>query len=55
MAPAVQVATAVPVGGPISYDQDKFTKLRELKQLLDTGVLTQEEFNTQKMAILQKV
>ena len=31
---------------------DKFEDLRKLKQLLDEGVLTQEEFNTQKSKLL---
>ena len=29
-------------------------QLRELKELLDDGILTQEEFDTQKRAILEK-
>jgi hypothetical protein len=32
--------------------QDKIDQLRQLKQLLDEGVLTQEEFDKQKAAIL---
>lgn len=32
--------------------KDTVTKLKELKELLDTGVLTQEEFNSQKEKIL---
>lgn len=32
--------------------QDKINQLRQLKQLLDEGVLTEEEFNKQKAAIL---
>lgn len=32
--------------------QDKIDQLRQLKQLLDEGVLTVEEFNKQKAAIL---
>ena len=31
---------------------DKFEELRKLKQLLDEGVLTQEEFNKQKSRLL---
>jgi len=31
---------------------DKFEQLRKLKQLLDEGVLTQEEFNKQKSKLL---
>ena len=29
-------------------------QLRELKELLDEGILTQDEFDTQKKAILEK-
>lgn len=32
--------------------KDKFTQLKELKELLDSGMLTQEEFDTQKKSIL---
>ena len=32
--------------------QDKINQLRQLKQLLDEGALTEEEFNKQKAAIL---
>lgn len=32
--------------------QDKIDQLRQLKQLLDEGILTNEEFNKQKAAIL---
>jgi hypothetical protein len=32
--------------------QDKIDQLRQLKQLLDEGILTEEEFNKQKAAIL---
>jgi len=31
---------------------DKITKLQQLKQLLDAGILTQEEFDQQKIQIL---
>ena len=48
----MQPQVAVPVGQPVTYDKDKFARLRELKQLLDGGVLSQEEFDTQKKAIL---
>ncbi len=36
---------------PITH-QDKIDHLRQLKQLLDEGILTTEEFNNQKAAIL---
>lgn len=32
--------------------QDKIDHLRQLKQLLDEGILTNEEFNIQKSVIL---
>lgn len=35
-----------------STQQDKINQLRQLKELLDNGVLTQEEFNQQKAKIL---
>ena len=37
---------------PPPTQQDKIDQLRQLKQLLDEGVLTEEEFNRQKAAIL---
>jgi hypothetical protein len=33
-------------------EQDRVSRLRQLKELLDEGVLTQEEFNQQKARIL---
>ena len=51
---AVPVAATVPVDATVPDAQvDKFTRLKELKQLLDGGVLSQEEFDAQKRAILQ--
>ncbi len=37
---------------PPPTQQDKIDQLRQLKQLKDEGVLTEEEFNRQKAAIL---
>lgn len=37
---------------PDKNQTDKFEQLRKLKQLLDEGVLTQEEFNNQKSKLL---
>ena len=49
----IQPQVAVPVAATDPYAQvGKFAKLRDLKELLDGGVLTQEEFDTQKKAIL---
>lgn len=39
--------TAAPI-----VQKDTVTKLKELKELLDSGVLTQEEFNSQKEKLL---
>ena len=54
--PAPNVYTNVTVRKPVtsagSNQQDKIDQLRQLKQLLDEGVLTEEEFNRQKAAIL---
>jgi hypothetical protein len=44
--------TNVTVRKPSPTQQDKIDQLRQLKQLLDEGVLTEEEFNRQKAAIL---
>lgn len=38
---------------PVSAD-DKYAKLAKLKQLLDTGAITQEEFNQEKAKILDQ-
>jgi len=46
------VTVRKPVASSGSNQQDKIDQLRQLKQLLDEGVLTEEEFNRQKAAIL---
>jgi Superinfection immunity protein/Short C-terminal domain len=46
------VTVRKPVASSGSAQQDKIDQLRQLKQLLDEGVLTEEEFNRQKAAIL---
>jgi Superinfection immunity protein/Short C-terminal domain len=46
------VTVRKPVASAGSNQQDKIDQLRQLKQLLDEGVLTEEEFNRQKAAIL---
>lgn len=33
-------------------DDNKYQNLKDLKELLDTGILTQEEFDAQKKEIL---
>ena len=40
--------------GPASTE-DKMGQLRQLKELLDTGVLTQAEFDLEKQKILQSM
>ena len=44
--------TNVTVRKPATTQQDKIDQLRQLKQLLDDGVLTEAEFNRQKAEIL---
>src|SRR5271170_1884653 len=46
------VTVRKPVASAGAVQQDKIDQLRQLKQLLDEGVLTEEEFNRQKAAIL---
>jgi len=46
------VTVRKPVASAGSNQQDKIDQLRQLKQLLDEGVLTEEEFSRQKAAIL---
>ena len=46
------VTVRKPVSSAGNTQQDKIDQLRQLKQLLDEGVLTEEEFNRQKAAIL---
>jgi Superinfection immunity protein/Short C-terminal domain len=44
--------TNVTMRKPAATQQDKIDQLRQLKQLLDDGVLTETEFNRQKAEIL---
>ena len=44
--------TNVTIRKPPPTQQDKINQLRQLKQLLDEGVLTEDEFNRQKAEIL---
>ena len=46
------VTVRKPTGSTPPSQQDKIDQLRQLKALLDEGVLTEEEFNRQKAAIL---
>ena len=48
--PVAQPQPATAIAQPAG--QDKVTKLKELKELLDSGALTQEEFDVEKKSIL---
>lgn len=50
--PASHSYTNVTIRKPAATQQDKIDQLRQLKQLLDEGVLTEAEFNRQKGEIL---
>ena len=51
--PAAQTPTHSEITSTkITSQQEKIDQLRQIKQLLDEGILTQEEFNNQKTAIL---
>ena len=46
-------AAAEPEGSvPAATNDEKFAELERLKQMLDSGILTQEEFDAQKSRIL---
>ena len=49
MAQSIQSTSA-----PTAPAKSKVEQLRELKELLDEGILTQEEFDAEKKAILEK-
>lgn len=48
------VIGAVPASGKISDVGDSYTKLKQLKELLDSGALTREEFDEQKAKVLAR-
>jgi membrane protease subunit (stomatin/prohibitin family) len=51
-----QLASAqAPQAAPAVSQDDKMAQLKQLKELLDTGVLTQAEFDAQKQKILQSM
>lgn len=50
--PPMHGYTNVTIRKPAPTQQDKIDQLRQLKQLLDEGVLTEAEFNRQKAQIL---
>ena len=47
-----EVAAAEPPPPPASISFDAMARLKEIKQLLDAGILTQEEFDEQKKRLL---
>jgi hypothetical protein len=49
----ISVKTKEPA--PIQVKKTKVERLREIKQLLDEGILTQEEYNKEKEKILNEV
>ena len=54
-APAVVHGQVVPAPAPaVPTRQSKIAELKELKELLDSGVLTQSEFDEQKKELLAK-
>jgi hypothetical protein len=54
MAPPPPPAPAPPPAAAPQSAADRVAALTQLKSLLDAGVLTQEEFDTQKQQILQE-
>jgi membrane protease subunit (stomatin/prohibitin family) len=44
-----------PQAAPAESQDDKMAQLKQLKELLDSGVLTQAEFDAQKQKILQSM
>jgi membrane protease subunit (stomatin/prohibitin family) len=52
---AQQQAPPAPQAAPAASEDDKMAQLKQLKELLDTGVLTQAEFDAQKQKILQSM
>jgi membrane protease subunit (stomatin/prohibitin family) len=51
--PAAQEPTAPEAAAPSA--DDRMNELKQLKELLDSGVLTQAEFDAQKQKILQSM
>jgi hypothetical protein len=55
-APAPPAPAYAPAAAPApaaASSDDKFDQLTKLKQLLDQGILTQAEFDVEKMKVLQ--
>lgn len=58
MAAAMQAAAPAPAAGgaaPISGSPDPQAKLTQLKQLLDQGLISQEDYDTAKAAVLKQL
>jgi membrane protease subunit (stomatin/prohibitin family) len=51
----MQQQQQAPQAAPATSEEDKMAQLKQLKDLLDTGVLTQAEFDAQKQKILQSM
>ena len=51
----MQQQQQAPQAAPATSEEDKMAQLKQLKGLLDTGVLTQAEFDAQKQKILQSM
>ena len=54
-APAPEYTEAPPEAEPAPSSEDAMAELTQLKQLLDSGTLTQAEFDAQKQKILQRM
>jgi membrane protease subunit (stomatin/prohibitin family) len=50
-----QQVQQAPQAAPAESQDDKMAQLKQLKELLDSGVLTQAEFDAQKQKILQSM
>lgn len=50
---AIQVCEVLPcLENPVTVVEDKFEKLKKLKELFDMGVLTEDEYNSEKKKLL---
>jgi len=49
----MQQRDASPAPAEPASDTDRYEKLSKLKELLDSGVLTQEEFDSEKQQVLR--
>ena len=55
MAQSIQPGTTLSAGANSSSPDDPLTKLAYLKKLLEQGILTQEEYNAKRAAIIDKL